>query len=109
MIAHTDLSASAHEDLLVHHGFFYSPTRPHTALRENKDTAYLSKTLVTIKTDVPLQIDWDACKAEVDYTRTLALFRELRFESLAKRIPGAELTAKDTKGTKGKKEKDWRF
>ena len=75
------------------------PARAQTALRDNKDTAYLSKTLVTIKTDVPLEIDWDACRAEVDYNRTLTLFRELRFESLIKRIPGNE-SATTLKGAK---------
>ena len=85
------------------------PTRAQTALRDNKDTAYLSKTLVTIKTDVPLEVDWEACRAEVDYNRTLTLFRELRFESLIKRIPGNESSSitkdtKDTMGAKGKRE-----
>ena len=81
------------------------PPRAQTALRDNKDTAYLSKTLVTIRTDVPLEVDWEACKAEVDYNRTLALFRELRFESLIKRIPSADAdvnaTTKGTKSAKG--------
>ncbi len=63
--------------------------RPRTALTEQRDKAELSKLLVTIKTDVPLEIDWEACRAAPDYTRTLNLFRELRFESLMKRIPQA--------------------
>ncbi|HQV26842.1 MAG TPA: DNA polymerase I [Thermoflexales bacterium] len=63
--------------------------RPRTALTEQRANAYLSKQLVTIKTDVPLEVDWDACRTSPDYTRTLNLFRELRFESLMKRIPQA--------------------
>ena len=64
--------------------------RARTALEAGKDSAYLSRTLVTIRTDVPIEVDWEACRAQVDYPRTLALFRELEFASLIKRIPAAE-------------------
>jgi DNA polymerase-1 len=64
--------------------------RAQTALREGKNSAYLSKQLVTIKTDLPLEVNWDACKAEIDYGRVLGLFKELKFESLIKRIPQFE-------------------
>lgn len=67
--------------------------RARAALEAGKDSAYLSKQLVTIKTDVPIDVNWDACAAEFDQQRVLALFRELRFESLIKRIPQAEATA----------------
>ena len=36
---------------------------------------------------MPLEVDWEACRAQVDYPRTLSLFRELEFASLIKRIP----------------------
>ena len=40
---------------------------------------------------MPLEVDWEACRAQVDYPRTLSLFRELEFASLIKRLPaGAE-------------------
>ena len=61
--------------------------RARTALEAGKDSALLSKQLVTIKTDVPLEVNWDACAAQFDTQRVVALFRELRFESLIKRIP----------------------
>jgi DNA polymerase-1 len=61
--------------------------RSRTALEAGKESAYLSKQLVTIKTDVPLEVNWEACAAQFDYQRVLGLFRELRFESLIKRIP----------------------
>jgi DNA polymerase I len=77
------------------------PARAKTALEAGKDSAYLSKTLVTIKTDVPLDVDWEACKAEADYNRVLSLLRELRFESLIKRIPQAA-GAEGDKGKGGK-------
>ncbi|MBU6361454.1 MAG: DNA polymerase I [Chloroflexi bacterium] len=63
--------------------------RAQTSLRDGKDSAYLSKKLVTIKTDVPLDVDWAACKAEVDYSKAMGLLKELRFESLIKRIPSS--------------------
>lgn len=63
--------------------------RPRTALEAGKDSAYLSKKLVTIKTDVPLDVNWEACAAQFDAQRVVTLFRELRFESLIKRIPNA--------------------
>ncbi|HQW37054.1 MAG TPA: 5'-3' exonuclease H3TH domain-containing protein, partial [Thermoflexales bacterium] len=72
------------------------PARAQSSLRDDKANAYLSKTLVTIKTDVPLSIDWEACKAEVDQTRALALLRELKFESMIKRLPGAAASAEKT-------------
>lgn len=74
--------------------------RPRTALTEQRDNAFLSRQLVTIKTDVPLEVDWEACRAEPDYTRALNLFRELRFESLTKRIPQAS-PAPSVAGTEG--------
>ena len=46
---------------------------------------------ITIRTDVPLEVDWDACRAQVDYARMLALFRDLEFASLIKRIPAAAI------------------
>jgi DNA polymerase-1 len=61
--------------------------RARTALEAGKDSAFLSQKLVTIKTDVPLDVNWEACAAQFDYQRVLALFRDLRFESLIKRIP----------------------
>ncbi|MGQ9813672.1 MAG: DNA polymerase I [Candidatus Roseilinea sp.] len=83
-----------------------APKRARTALETGKDSAYLSRTLVTIRTDVPLAVDWEACRAQVDYPRALALFRELEFASLVKRIPAAQpagsLTEKEAgAGTQG--------
>jgi DNA polymerase-1 len=65
--------------------------RARTALEAGKDSAYLSKTLVTIRTDVPLNVDWAACEAKFDPQPITNLFRELRFESLIKRLPATDL------------------
>lgn len=74
-------------DNIYNHLDEISAKRAQTSLREGKDSAYLSKKLVTIKTDVPLDVDWAACKAEVDHSRSLGLLKELKFESLIKRLP----------------------
>lgn len=66
--------------------------RARTALEAGKDLAFLSKQLVTIKTDLPLDVDWDASMAQFDYGRVLTLFRDMRFESLIKRIPNAPVS-----------------
>ncbi|MCL4504428.1 MAG: DNA polymerase I [Chloroflexi bacterium] len=74
------------------------PKRAKTALEENKDIAYLSRDLVTIRTNVPIEVEWESCKAEVDYRRTLNLFRELEFSSLIRRIPVAQREAEAAQG-----------
>ncbi|TEU16587.1 MAG: DNA polymerase I [Anaerolineales bacterium] len=58
------------------------------ALEEGQDDAFLSKHLATIVTDVPLELDLEACRvAEYDHDRVTNLFRELEFRSLLKRLP----------------------
>jgi DNA polymerase-1 len=64
-----------------------SQKRVRAALEAGRDAAYLSKQLATIRTDVPLDVDWEACAAQFDHQRALMFFRDLRFESLIKRIP----------------------
>lgn len=64
---------------------------PKPALREKiqkfKDQALLSKELVTIKTDVPLNIDIEKLKSEAKDVRKLAhLFTELEFKSLLRKL-----------------------
>ena len=62
--------------------------RARTALEAGRESAYLSRTLVTIRTDVPLDVNWDACTARFDSQRIMSLFRELNFRSLLTRLPG---------------------
>ncbi|MDD5043715.1 MAG: DNA polymerase I [Patescibacteria group bacterium] len=58
-------------------------------LKENKDKAFLSKHLVTIVRDVPLELNLDATKfGEFDREKISKIFQELQFSSLLKRIPG---------------------
>lgn len=65
-------------------------------LRAGKDDAAKSKTLVTIVTDAPVQLDLEACRVtKFDRERVVALFRELGFRSLIERLPG-DTPASDT-------------
>lgn len=55
------------------------------------DQAVLSKFLATIVTDVPLGLTIEECKLnEPDYDHLRALFRELEFRTLIKRLPQPE-------------------
>lgn len=61
-----------------------------TALLENRDQAELSRTLVTLKTDVDVGIEIDDLgPATPDREALEQLFRELEFESLLKSLPDA--------------------
>ncbi len=60
-------------------------------LADNRDQAYLSRDLVTLKEDVPIELDPEALKLkEPDYGRLRALFTELGFTRLLAQLPGGE-------------------
>jgi DNA polymerase-1 len=67
------------------------PQKIGNKLEENKDQAFFSKYLATIKTDVPVNLDLEKCVLH-DYNKEKAkkLFEELEFFSLLKRLPGIE-------------------
>ncbi len=55
------------------------------ALRDYKEQILKSRELVTIRTDLPIDIDWEALRyREPDPDETIALFTELDFASLLK-------------------------
>jgi DNA polymerase I len=57
-------------------------------LSENKDMAYLSQKLATIKTDLSLDFDLEKCVfLDFDQEKVLGLFQELGFKSLVSKIP----------------------
>ena len=65
--------------------------RPREALREHAENARLSKQLVTIHTDLDIDLDLDALRVgTVDSERLRALFVELEFHSLAKAVGETE-------------------
>jgi DNA polymerase I len=58
-------------------------------LEQGRDSAYLSKSLATIKTDIPLEIDLEKCVAnDYDAATVIQLFRLLEFRSFVQRIEG---------------------
>jgi DNA polymerase-1 len=61
-------------------------------VEQHKDKAILSKKLATIITDVPLQLNENELRLkEPDKEKILALFSELEFRTLAKRVLGQEI------------------
>ena len=58
-----------------------------SALEKGRDSAFLSQSLATIKTDVPVELDLHACEAHAyDRRRVVELFRHLEFRSLLDRV-----------------------
>src|SRR5512143_2825368 len=70
------------------------PARAKAALEANRAMAFLSKDLVTIRTDVPLSVKWDDCSVH-SYNRSKveALFDELEFKTLRNRLPDGGVKA----------------
>jgi DNA polymerase-1 len=67
-----------------------TPARAKSALEANRAMAFLSKDLVTIRTNVPLDVTWPDCEVH-NYNRSQveALFDELEFKALRNRLPGS--------------------
>ncbi len=69
-------------------------SRFRNALEQGRESAFLSKFLVTIVTDLSVELDLEACRTtEFDRDRVKELFRELEFRTLLNRLPsepGAE-------------------
>jgi DNA polymerase-1 len=69
-------------------------------LRENKDKAFLSKTLVTIDTHVPIDVDIHHLKAQQkDIDKLTQLFTELEFKYLVRKLTSSEPKASQIKVT----------
>ncbi|MCY4170267.1 MAG: DNA polymerase I [Bacteroidetes bacterium] len=71
----------------------YTSKRWRTALTANPDMVRLSKDLVTIRTDLNIKIDWEACQVRNPRSaEALSFFRRYEFNSLIRRMSlGAEL------------------
>jgi DNA polymerase-1 len=77
-----------------------SSTRFRNALEEGRDLAFLSKHLVTIVQDVPVELDLDDCRFDdLDRERIVELFRELEFRTLLDRLAQIEPAAVVGQGT----------
>ncbi len=67
------------------------PPKAQQTLRDHTEQARQSKVLATIVCDVPLTLDLDACRiAHFDRDKLIGLFRQLEFNRLLNKIPGAE-------------------
>ncbi len=67
------------------------PNRLQTALKAGRADAELSRKLGQIVTDVPVQLDLEACHTRrYDRAKVVAIFQELAFRSLANALPPAE-------------------
>lgn len=77
-----------------------SSTRFRNALEQGRDLAFLSKHLVTIVQDVPVELDLDDCRFDdLDRERIVELFRELEFRTLLDRLAQIEPAAGAGQGT----------
>ncbi len=71
-----------------------TPARARSALEANRDMAFLSKDLVTIRTDVPIDVAWDQCAVhQYHKDKVIALFDELEFKALRNRLPEGGLSS----------------
>lgn len=67
-----------------------SSARFRKALEDNRDIAFLSKQLVTITRDVPVELNLEDARVKpLDREAVVDLFRQLEFRSLVDRLPGA--------------------
>lgn len=63
------------------------PKRQQEKIKQHREQALLSKQLVTIKQDVPIEVNLNKCTYNnPDHHRLLKLFTELEFKSLAKSL-----------------------
>ena len=63
-------------------------SRFRNALEQGRESAFLSRFLATIVTDVPAELDLEACRtSEFDQDKVKELFGELEFRTLLNRLP----------------------
>ena len=74
-----------------------TPSRVQTALKTGRADAELSRKLGQIITDVPAELDLEACRTrQYDRQKAVALFQELAFRALAGSLPPMENLAPAT-------------
>ena len=67
------------------------PSKFHKKLEGAKEVAFMSKALVRVRSDLPLEVTWDQLRRrEPDYDRLRELFRELEFTTLIRELPQGE-------------------
>ena len=84
------LTAFGSVDGIYDHIDEVTPPSVQKSLRENRDLAYKCKMLTTIRRDVPVTLDLEACRfGQYDRAEVVDLMRELEFFSMVDRIPAA--------------------
>ena len=79
---------------LIAHAAEVKPARASKSLQENAENVRLSKKLVTIMTDLPLELDLDALKVgEPDHAALRDVFLRLEFRELAQKHAAAAAAA----------------
>ena len=74
-----------------------TPAKLGQTLQANQELAVLSKELATIVTEVPVELELDACQVSAyDRSRVVELFRTLEFASLISKLPETERTPDKT-------------
>jgi DNA polymerase-1 len=82
------LSQSETLDSLLKHPDMIKNERLRKMISDNVETIILSRTLATIRTDIPIEINSSELRLrEPDWTSLLSLFTEFEFKSLIKLIP----------------------
>jgi len=77
-----------------------SSARFRNALEQGRDLAFMSKHLVTIIEDVPVELELEECRfEELDRERIAELFRELEFRTLLDRLAQVEPPQRAGQGT----------
>ena len=72
------------------------PEKLRAKLVDNRDDVYRWRDLVTVRPDIPIELDLEAARlGEYDRQEVLRLFREYEFRSLVERLPG--MTGEDTR------------
>ena len=67
-------------------------------LEKGRESAFISKKLAKISTDIPVNLELEKCVAlDYDREKVLALFKELNFRSLAARISGEKIKTEEDK------------
>lgn len=80
------------ENMLENSGFIKGSLR--TKIEDNAELIRFSKYLVTIKTDVPIDIDFDKLRrVEPDVNALLKVFNELEFKTMAARLMSKQQAA----------------
>ena len=97
------VSQYGHLEQILAHASEITRKRPREALLAHAENARLSKELVTIRDDLPVDLDLDALKVSTPDNATLAqLYMELEFHTFAKEAAGAVESKKVTESAKYK-------